>query len=288
MYSDIKSNIFNNHSECKDLANEIEDKYNEYTTKYDNDTIDDFCLEDFIDEDLIIDVWNNYLTKDRDNTLDEMYESQEAERERKIEGEHFHGSYWKVDKNVDLDDIDDDLFTNLHTGNSHLNCVYITDIEDDAEWFCHYKQDTDDINNPLVVDIMFQFEVDIEKVYNIEPMSTELTVDNQEYSVSGDREEYFEALSYKYNGVNIDGNYDNGGADIAIFDHDNVNKGITGIKLKINDEWTDFMSIDDAKETFVNYIKQQLSPDIDLSNIEKSITKLNKKDNEYNKNKFKL
>ena len=222
-------------------------------------------------DNLIIELWDNYI--DDEAAFDELIEEQKNKRVIDIEGAHYHGAFWKIDESMDEDEIDEATYTQLDSQYSNLNCVYITDVEADAEFFNTYNQEREDRENPLVIPIVFKTNVSISDVFNIEPLSTTLYYQNNEYSVQADREEYFEDLSPNYRGINIDNNYENGGRDIAIFDESDVNNGIEGIKIKINDEWTDYLPPEEAKELYINYCKEIMS-----SKLDNDIGKFAKKD----------
>ena len=270
-YEELENLVFDNEMDCRHILSELQSISQYFKNEYGKDKIEDIYLSDFIDDNLIVELWDNYI--DDETAFDEFVEEQKNKRIIDIEGTHYHGTFWKIEDTMDDDEIDEATYTQLDTQYSNLNCIYITDVEADAEFFNTYNQEREDRENPLVIPIVFKTNVNINNVFNIEPLSTTLYYQNNEYSVQGDREEYFEDLSPNYRGINIDNHYENGGRDIAIFDESDVNNGIEGIKIKINDEWTDYLPPEEAKELYINYCKQIIS-----SKLDNDIGKFAKKD----------
>jgi hypothetical protein len=179
---------------------------------------------------LIDELWEKFEDKGRPVDISILTQLGKKAQMRTIEGIHYHGSAWTPDQ----------VFTDLDPEFGSLGVVYVSDVEEVATRFAENTFEESD-----QIKVILQYDIALTDIYRITD-PTVLRYQGQEYNVSGDREEYFPALSGEFNGAIIENNYEGHGHDIAVFNEQSLNQNLTGVKLKIDDEWTTFMSPEKA------------------------------------------
>lgn len=157
---------------------------------------------------------------------------------------YFHGTYWQYEQQ--LDQAETCTFFELDTGYSDYEVAYVSNSEEVAVYFskrCNIFENSIPVilrGELLTSNILECLSYDLGRSGMIE-------VDGISYDIA-DRDALYEGLRAKYDGLNIKGNYDGKGDDIAIF---NGNDFLVGsIKLCIDGQWTDWLDRDQAVEAF--------------------------------------
>jgi len=138
---------------------------------------------------------------------------------------------------------EDSLFDEFKIGHSDWDAIWVSEQEEISEEFAEEKKHEDDI------EILYRIKLDADNLADISPETHEETKSYYGYE---DLREFIPTLSQMgFEGWMTTGSIgSNLYNDIAIFDEDLI--VIDGVKLKINDEWTDYLSLDKAYKIFEN------------------------------------
>lgn len=162
-----------------------------------------------------------------------------------VKGVHYHGTYIE-----DINDIFD--FNILDTQFSDNNCTYLSNSESVADNFA---------NKEFGIAIVLKIDnFDMDKLFFIEENSQTFYIDGSEYSISDDREDYFEHLSrLGYNGCLIKNNYGTNESDLALFNNVDLDELDVTAKVFKNNEWSDYMSFNDLANSLNKKTKKRLA-----------------------------
>ena len=177
------------------------------------------------------DYLNEQLNQDDDDEYyDDVYDI--SIPKTKLNGEFYHGS-------IILDD--EDLFSEFGLGYSDWDAIWLADDETVADEFSGWHGDERDNE----IKVVFRIKIDINLIADI---SYELSETINEIWELSDFREAIPLLEQRgFNGWVTVGSYDKiRYNDIAIFDPDQIE--IQDVKLFINGDWTDFISVNDAQE----------------------------------------
>ena len=150
----------------------------------------------------------------------------------KMKGIYYHGSV--VEKG--------EFFDSLNTGRSDWDAIWFSDDENVSNEFSDNWYNEDDVDKYKVI---FRCNINIDKVAYIDYDRFKKVLDKYELT---DLREFISILKENgYNGWKTIGSigsltYD----DYAVFDEDDVN--IQDCKLYNNGDWTDYISLDEARK----------------------------------------
>ena len=185
---------------------------------------------------------------------------------------YYHGTYWDLNKNDE--DIDEICHNSLENTYSGYDVNYVSNSESVAEFFTTWQLGNESIADSNIIPVIFEIKLELRKIFEINVHDEmECRINRRELHLINDREDLFEELRDEYDAVIIKENYpdkDNGD-DIALLD-DVSESQIERVKLKINNKWTDFMEVDDAKKI----IEQKMSIKSDLKNCLENLDIKNK------------
>ncbi len=170
---------------------------------------------------------------------------------------YYHGTFWS--KVSDIEDAEDAAFFDLDTGYSDLGVVFVTNLIDTAHYFCGWNRTREDDIQVVLRGELLADNILTKTVHELKANSA-VEIDGEEIEV-GDREEFFEAARRRYDGFNIQGNYQGGGDDIALFSASCFNA--TEAKLLIDGTWTEWLDRDTARERHLEIcglLNKSLSP----------------------------
>lgn len=257
----IQDFILEDERTAEDYFNELDTIYSELVEKYGKEEIDNIHIESLSTNTITDDYWNEYLIKNELLNIEAISFLANKELEKKLEGTYYHGTKWKVDKEIETEEA---AFISLDQDYGSLGAVYVSQEESVADWFVNYGKQ-DEIGIPVV----FKFDnVEVNKIFDLNEDRIKEEYLNKKvfkyngipYDVNRDREYYFRELEKEYNGVMVENNYPelNGGDDIALFNEGLINDNLTGIKLLIKDKWTDYMKPEEAVELYEKERKNML------------------------------
>lgn len=168
--------------------------------------------------------------------------------------DHYHGTFWVFPDPGE--DPSDSVFLRLDTGLTDLEAVFVTNSLATAEYFSGRSKGKYDVQVVLKGTLR---ESDL-LVLSAEALQSNpwIEIDEREYHVANDREELFEALRRSHGGISITGNYEGGGDDTAIFDGDMFEADAA--RLLIDGEWTDWLPLSEAAETFERFVGASIIP----------------------------
>lgn len=262
--------------ECERTAEqyfeELDELFKELKEEFDISDIENTTIESITKNTITDDYWNEYLLKDKQINVSILVFLQQKSLEEKLEGTYYHGTNWKFIKNHQRE-IEGEAFISLDQDYSLLGAVYVTQEEKTADWFVNYNNNNNNNNSndkvDLQIPVVFKYDnVDINKIFHIrddivkrngELYEREFKYEGITYDLQAHRELYFRELERKYNGVMIKNNYEEGGHDIAIFNEDLINDNLSGIKIFINDKWTDYLEPEEAIEIYKQEVKNILN-----------------------------
>lgn len=156
--------------------------------------------------------------------------------------DYYHGTFWSMAANID--EAENEAFFDLDTGYSDLGVVFVTNLLDTAHYFSNWNRTRNDDIQVVLRGALLTENILTKTVDELKANSA-VEIDGEEFEV-GDREEFFEAARRRYDGFNIQGNYQGGGDDIALFSGSLFNA--TEAKLLIDGTWTDWLDRDAARE----------------------------------------
>lgn len=240
---------------------ELDSIYDGLIEEYGKEEIEEIDIKSLSTNTITDNYWDEYLIKNESLNIEAISFLVNKELERKLEGTFYHGSMWKVDKDIE---VEESAFLSLDQGYGSLDAVYISQEEDVANWFVNYNK-----QGELGIPVVFKFEnVEVNKIFDLNQDRIKDDYLNEkifkyegvEYNVNRDREDYFRELEKEYNGVMVENNYPdlNGGDDIALFNEDLINNNLTEVKLLINNKWTDYMKPEEAVELYEKERKNML------------------------------
>lgn len=147
----------------------------------------------------------------------------------------YHGTFWS--KVAHIDEAENAAFFDLDTSYSDLSVIFVTNSIETAYYFSNWNRTSDeDIQVVLRGELLAEnLLVRSTQALQRDPM---VEIDGEEYDV-GNREEFFEAARRKYDGFNLEGNYQGGGDDIALFSGSHFNA--TEVKFLVDGKWTEWM-----------------------------------------------
>lgn len=152
-------------------------------------------------------------------------------RTMKLNGTYYHGTVV----------LDDDIFDSFKIGHGEYDAIWVSDVEYIAEEFSEWKGGYDDNE----VRVVYEVTIQTDRIANITyETSKKLT---EKWGLYDFRETIPYLQNMGFNGWLTTGSigyhqYD----DIAIFNPEVIK--INGVKIFINDDWTDYMSINDAQQ----------------------------------------
>jgi hypothetical protein len=266
---DIKEFIELGEDTAEMYFQELDDVFEELKEKYGEESLVNIDIEDITTNRVTDDYWNNYLIKNETLNIQTLSFLAKKELEENLSGTYYHGTSWELDKN-NIKEIEEEAFIELDTSYTSLEAIYISESEEVADWFVTYSNNN---QSDLEIPVVFKFEnININKIYDIDieklkdngSNSKTIRINGKIYDVAVEREDYFRELENDYNGVMIKNNYPdlNNGHDIAIFNENLINDNISAIKMKINNEWTDYMNPEDAVEIYKEIRNKVLTPTI--------------------------
>lgn len=173
---------------------------------------------------------------------------------------YYHGTTWKIE-NKELN-----IHTDLDRDYSGYGANYVSNEEAVAEWFKSWGMSDDEDG----IRVVFKLKIELGKVLEWDiNMDREIHVNNKEYNIIEDREDMYQELPCEYDAIIIKNNYPNedNGDDIALM-FDIPEDKIDSIKImKSKDEWTEYLSVDNAKEYAGKLFKKQLKKRNTLKNL---------------------
>jgi hypothetical protein len=243
----IKDLALNNESEGEQFYSDLKDLYEELLEEFDHSEIIAVDVTSLTSSGITDQIWDDYVVEKKDLDLSTIAFLAQKELEKSIEGTYYHGTFWKFDKDEESEECS---FVDLNMDYSVNGSVYISDSEETSDWFSDWKSN----NEGEEMFIVLKYEnIKINKLYNIPNGTKEININGIEYDVADDRENYFAELKNKYNGVIVVNNYvDHDGDDIAIFNENEINKCLTGIKIRNpkTKEWGEYIEPQKAVEIF--------------------------------------
>lgn len=166
--------------------------------------------------------------------------------------EYYHGTTWRIE------DGELKIHTDLDRDFSGYGANYVSNEEAVAEWFKSWGMNDEEDG----IRVVFKLKMELNKVLEWEMgMDREILIDGNEYDIIEDRETMYTDLDGDYDAINIKNNYpeQDGGDDIALL-LDVPEGSIEGIKImKSQDEWTEYLSVDEAKEFAKKMLKVKKS-----------------------------
>lgn len=148
----------------------------------------------------------------------------------------------------------EDDFSQLDENYGNLNVCYVTEDKASTLFFAEEYNDSDN-GIPVILECEIKSGL---KLFLITPDSSNyFKFKGTEYSVAGDREDYFEDIKNEgFDGAIIIENYNNGGSDIAIFKGNNIE--VKGFYYK-KDDYTNLHEIENmSKIKQIKKIKQKI------------------------------
>lgn len=257
--------IRNDERTAEQYFEEIDEMFEELKEEFELSDIENVSIETLTTNTITDDYWNDYLINDKQINVSTLAFLQQKSLEEKLEGTYYHGTNWEFDKN-NQKDLEEEAFTQLDQDYSSLGAVYISQSETTADWFVKYNTEPE---MTLEIPVVFKYEdVEINKIFHInedmvkkqgQHYEREFKYEGIPYSFQEHRELYFRELEKKYNGVMVKNNYDDlGGDDIALFNENSINDNLSGIKMFIDNEWTDYLEPDEAIEIYKKEVKKAL------------------------------
>lgn len=257
----IEDFILEDKTIAKEYFTELDSIYNGLIEEYGKEEIEEIDIKSLSTNTITDDYWDEYLIKNELLNIEAISFLANKELERSLEGTFYHGSKWKVNKDIN---VEESTFLSLDQDYGSLGAVYVSQEENVAEWFVNYNK-KEEVGIPVV----FKFEnVEINKIFDLNEDRVKEDYLNEkifkyegvEYNVNRDREDYFRELEKEYNGVMVENNYPdlNGGDDIALFNEDLINNNLTEVKLLINNKWTDYMKPEEAVDLYEKERKNML------------------------------
>jgi hypothetical protein len=163
---------------------------------------------------------------------------------------YYHGTTWKIE------DEELEMHTDLDRDHSGYGANYVSNEEAVAEWFKSWGMSDDEDG----IRVVFKLKIELEKVLEWDiSMDRDIYVNDKEYNIIEDREDMYTELNNDYDAIIIKNNYSdqNDGDDIALL-LDIPEDKIDSIKImKSQDEWTEYLSVDDAKDYANKLMKKQ-------------------------------
>lgn len=239
-YEDFEDLIIDNPELYKEIIEALKCKIEEEIENFNNLSNNEINIEDFknVSSNLYSQLLDN-INKDSDLLISIVSKKTNVS----LNGTYYHGTYFQIEN---VNDIEENIFLELDLSCTNLNANYVTDEILDAEWFVDYHR-----NKNEGIPVIFEIEIDLNKIYKINKQKENIIINGNEYSIKGNREEYFEELKEKgYNGCLIENNYNNGGHDIALFE----NLTPSRVKLMLNNKWTDVMDLEEVENYLINNI----------------------------------
>lgn len=236
-YENVEDLIIDNPNLYKEVIDALKDKIESEIEIFNKLSNNELNIQDFksLSSDLFGQLLDN-IEKDSDLLINIVNKKMNVH----LNGTYYHGTYFNIDN---INDIEENMFLELDLNCTNLNANYVTDEILDAEWFIDYHR-----NKNEGIPVIFELELDIKKIYKINTNNENIIINQNSYSIKGDRELYFEELKEKgYNGCLIENNYNNGGHDIALFEDLKPNR----IKLMINNQWSDFIDLEFVEDFLI-------------------------------------
>ena len=233
-YEEVEDLIIDNPELYKEIIESLKSRIEEEMENFNNLSNNEISVEDFksVSSHLFSQLLDN-INKDSDLLIHIVNKKTNVS----LNGTYYHGTYFQIEN---INDIEENIFLELDLNCTNLNANYVTDEILDAEWFVDYHR-----NKNEGIPVIFEIDIDMKKIYKIDIQKENIIINGNEYSITGDRELYFEELKSKgYEGCLIENNYNNGGHDIAIFEDLRTNR----IKLMLNNKWTDFMVLEEVED----------------------------------------
>jgi hypothetical protein len=155
---------------------------------------------------------------------------------------YYHGTFWS--RVTDIDEAEDAAFFDLDTGYSDLEVVFVTNLIETAHYFSGWNRTRDDDIQVVLRGDLLTENILTKGVGELAGNSF-VEIDGEEFEV-GNREEFFTVARRRYDAFNIQGNYQGGGDDIALFSASHFNA--TEAKLLIDGTWTEWLDRDAARD----------------------------------------
>ncbi len=149
----------------------------------------------------------------------------------------YHGTF--IDPE-DIEDIENPIFT-PDGSYSDMGVYWVCNEHDDVVFFTDWNGPNDNCLRVIMKGV-----VDTSRHYETEN-DGHAEIDGVEYFMPTEREEAYEAARRAgYTGVNIPGNYENGGDDIALLEDGEFQ--VQEFSFFIDGEWTEFMEWGEAED----------------------------------------
>lgn len=174
----------------------------------------------------------------------------------------FHGT--SIEKPDSIDEIEDVIiFDNLETGYSDYNAIWFTENKDTAKTFSSYALNK--MNEGVQTLLTLELNVEDEKVLRLESNERYCTLDDYEYNVREEREEFYDALQRNgYEILIIEGNYPEGpnANDITVFNESLYN--VLHAQILTENGWSHPIKEADLMENVLSKVFFDQSEDMDI------------------------